>query len=429
MIIMKKKGFTLVELLAVIVILAVILVIALPQMMDTIDDAKEASLISSAKLIAASAETKKATNNTLGINDTITCDDLTKITEDYKNCNIIFDDNGSAYVSIEGAGKFEGKYICSGTRTEAVISDEKCFVEYVSVDEIYDKDNVVSEMLHIGDFVNYDAGTWSQEEISSIQVGPVDRPVSATNSLERPENDYEFGGFRVGTSRNSTTIFPVFPGLGEVAYINNARTNKPIDGWRVYDINEDSGEVILISAGHPELFYQTDVSDAGYSTPYIFSGIIHSSWGETNANKYLRRSWDVYVNEKQGATSAYILTKNDLQSWYSKYINVSGDLWNISNFQKMYSYSRLHNIIDNYSFWYLSSTRASAGPYFVQGDSGRRLRGGNSVALGVRINIILSADAKFSTTRIGTIKLRSEHLDDYGGDQIYNVWDLKTIES
>ena len=34
----KKKGFTLVELLAVIVILAVILVIAVPKIMDTIQN-------------------------------------------------------------------------------------------------------------------------------------------------------------------------------------------------------------------------------------------------------------------------------------------------------------------------------------------------------------------------------------------------------
>lgn len=426
---MSKKGFTLVELLAVIVILAVILVIALPQLLSTIDDARGASLISSAKLIAASAETKKAANNTLGINNTITCDDITKITEDYKNCNIVFDDNGNAQVTIEGAGKFEGKYICAGTKTGAVISDEKCFVEYVSIDEIYDKTNKLPDMLHIGDFVKYDAGKWTQDEIDSIVVGPTDNPVSATNSLDRPQKDYEFGGFTVGTSRNSTTVFPIFEGLGEVAYINNARTNKPIDGWRVYDINEDSGEVTLISAGNPELFYQTDVSDAGYSTPYIFSGIIHSSWGDANANKYLKRSWDVYINEKQGATSAYILTKDDLQAWYSKYVGTSSDLWTIANFQKIYSYPRLHNIIDNYSFWYLSSTKASAGPYFVQGDEGRRLRGGNSVALGVRINIVLSQNAKFSSTRVGTIKLKSDHFDGYGGDQTYNVWDLETLES
>ena len=105
---------------------------------------------------------------------------------------------------------------------------------------------------------------------------------------------------------------------------------------------------------------------------------------------------------------------------------MSGDLWNATNFQKIYQYPRLHNIIDNYSFWWLSSTRAAAGPHFVQGDIERRLRGGNDVTLGIRINVILSKDAKFSKDRVGTIELTSEHLDDYGGNQVYNIWDLKT---
>ncbi len=52
----KKNGFTLVELLAVIVILAVILVIAVPKITDTIKNSKIASFESSAKTIASQAE-------------------------------------------------------------------------------------------------------------------------------------------------------------------------------------------------------------------------------------------------------------------------------------------------------------------------------------------------------------------------------------
>ena len=51
----KKNGFTLVELLAVIVILAIILVIAVPKITDTIKNSKIASFESSAKTIAAQA--------------------------------------------------------------------------------------------------------------------------------------------------------------------------------------------------------------------------------------------------------------------------------------------------------------------------------------------------------------------------------------
>ena len=45
----KGRGFTLVELLAVIVILAVILIIAMPKISDVIKNSKEASLETTAK--------------------------------------------------------------------------------------------------------------------------------------------------------------------------------------------------------------------------------------------------------------------------------------------------------------------------------------------------------------------------------------------
>ena len=124
----KKKGFTLVELLAVIVILAVILVIAVPKIMDTIQNSKEGTLMSSAKLIASQAEKKYVENQVLGINDYIGCDDVVKTTDDYDYCDISFDSDGKANVTIVGKDKFEGMAICGGTKTEASISDN-CYTD------------------------------------------------------------------------------------------------------------------------------------------------------------------------------------------------------------------------------------------------------------------------------------------------------------
>ena len=137
----KKKGFTLVELLAVIVILAVILVIAVPKIMDTIQNSKEGTLMSSAKLIASQAEKKYVENQVLDINDVISCDDVAKTTDDYDYCNISFDSDGKASVTISGNGKFEGMAICGGTKTEASISDncytdEACFAYQVEANEV-----------------------------------------------------------------------------------------------------------------------------------------------------------------------------------------------------------------------------------------------------------------------------------------------------
>ena len=120
----KKDGFTLVELLAVIVILAVILVIAVPSIMNVITESRKGALASSAKLIASSAETAYISNQTLGIEKTIECSDISNYAEeDYKSCDIKFVD-GKAKVTLIGQGKFEGMAVCGGTKEETEVVEE-----------------------------------------------------------------------------------------------------------------------------------------------------------------------------------------------------------------------------------------------------------------------------------------------------------------
>ncbi len=119
----KKKGFTLVELLAVIVILAVILIIAMPKISDVIKNSKESSLETTAKLIASQAEKKYTENQVLDNSSTIKCSDVAKISNaDYESCNITFDSKGNAKVSIVGKGKFEGLEVVDGTKDSAKAS-------------------------------------------------------------------------------------------------------------------------------------------------------------------------------------------------------------------------------------------------------------------------------------------------------------------
>ncbi len=114
----KRNGFTLVELLAVIVILAIILVIAIPQIMKTIDSARLGSFRSTARLLLTQAEKQYLVNSTLGESTTtITgngCNDLAKLSAadyDVANCNISFDSNGNATLKLSGQGKF-ANYSC-----------------------------------------------------------------------------------------------------------------------------------------------------------------------------------------------------------------------------------------------------------------------------------------------------------------------------
>ena len=113
----KKKGFTLVELLAVIVILAVILVIAVPQIMSVIESARKGSIESTAKLIAEGAEREYTNRKILGKDTNIKCSDVSSMnSNDYGTCSISFDNAGKATVKVTGKGKFEG-YTCNGNST------------------------------------------------------------------------------------------------------------------------------------------------------------------------------------------------------------------------------------------------------------------------------------------------------------------------
>jgi len=113
----KKKGFTLVELLAVIVILAVILVIAVPQIMSVIESARKGSIESTAKLIAEGAEREYTNRKILGKDTNIECSDVSSMnSNDYGTCVITFDNTGKATVKVTGKGKFEG-YTCNGNST------------------------------------------------------------------------------------------------------------------------------------------------------------------------------------------------------------------------------------------------------------------------------------------------------------------------
>ena len=110
----NKKGFTLVELLAVIVILAVILVIAIPRILDVIDSSKLSSFESSARMIISDAEKQYAINKVNGIEEEISCENTSKLnSNEYSNCEITIDSEGLASIELTGSGKFEG-LTCTG---------------------------------------------------------------------------------------------------------------------------------------------------------------------------------------------------------------------------------------------------------------------------------------------------------------------------
>ena len=134
----KRNAFTLIELLAVIVILAVILVISIPRILDVIDESKLDSFITSAQIIADSAEKKYVENKLNNIDEVITCENVTKLSkEDYEYCFVKIDNEGNAKVTIKGKGKFKDLAICNGTKTSVELSDTcSTDVKYFAYEEV-----------------------------------------------------------------------------------------------------------------------------------------------------------------------------------------------------------------------------------------------------------------------------------------------------
>ena len=307
---------------------------------------------------------------------------------------------------------------------------------YASPSQIFDSTGTNANALHIGDFIEYDAGTWTQEEINAIQTGEVGNLVTANGSEELPTENYQFGGFKDGTSRNGNVRPSEWSGVtyDYVKEKTSDGTSKDITGWRVFDINDD-GTVTLISAGNPESIYAA--WNEAFQVEYILTGQIDERWDDTMSMNpsmldpseiAIRKNWEVYVNPTQHAQSATPLTMSSLNNWYSKYVEQTESLFDDTEiFQKIYQepYFKYQNIVDNYSFYWLCEAQDQFSN-FVTWVEEREISANCSDAYGIRMLVTLSSDVLISKT--GTKTLTGGNMNTYGGEQTYNVWNIKETE-
>ncbi len=111
---MNKKGFTLVELLAVIVVLAIILAIAVPGISGIIKKTTKSAMGSNAKLILKAADYKRINDDSFDI----TSIDVTKVSsilnlsnKNYESVKITMENN-LPVISIVGKDKWQGLIAC-----------------------------------------------------------------------------------------------------------------------------------------------------------------------------------------------------------------------------------------------------------------------------------------------------------------------------
>ena len=252
----NKKGFTLVELLAVIVILAVILVIAIPRILDVIDSSKLSSFESSARMIISDAEKQYAINKVNGLEEEISCENTSKLNNnEYSNCEITFDSEGLASIELTGSGKFEG-LTCTGNsitltcNTNSVtFTDEACFTfnsetgEITDYDDNCEKDVKIPETIDgvavtsIGNFAFYSNNLTSvtiPSSVTSIGISAFNNnqlPDSKAFIYKRNSNGSEDKTKLVsygGAKRNGVVIPSNVTSIGYRAFQNNSLTSVTI---------------------------------------------------------------------------------------------------------------------------------------------------------------------------------------------------------
>ena len=381
-------------------------------------------------------------------NCTLTTDDITLSVDGDENANTAITKTLSAPTFSENVttGMKEIKYTLTlDNWEEATLQDGKSFFEYSGTvkikikegtitddasslnnangakpSELFDQAGSNADGLHIGDFVNYDAGTWTQDEINSIKTGLKTNLQTANGSTDLPSNGYQFGGFTAESSRN-----------GNAArydnYIKDKSTNSNITGWRVFDIDGDN--VTLISAGNPEYYYHP-ITTYGESGAYISEYILNGSSRFQVIEEYQKRDWSSYVNKKQKAIGAMPFTASKLTDWYSKYMyDTSSPLSEVDRFRVIYyqdRYIKYQNIIDNYNEYMLAEAYDPEWMYSVDIPNTQAIVHTRGESKSIRMLVTLSPDVLFNSQKTGTKTLTGGNMNTYGGDQTYNCWSIAT---
>ena len=143
--------------------------------------------------------------------------------------------------------------------------------------------------IEMGDYVNYDAGIWNK----SVDTNKITSSGGSVSwSKEKSLKQGYFSGFEDGNSRNKNVV-----DLG-----NNDLENY-YDGWKIWDINENTGRITLISAGSPEIYYHQKAKTT------------------ESKNILLNRDYSMYQNEFSTAKNAVnVLTAQQAENWYIKNI-------------------------------------------------------------------------------------------------------------
>ena len=163
----NNKGLTLVEVLAVIVVLSFILLIAVPKVLNVITDAKKGTLETTARMIANSVENKYMEYDITESTEEITCDSVANLNDiDFELCLVKYIDE-TAHITIIGKGRYEGLNVCNATKESATATNEKCVTKF-DLDDWETIIAAVQEAEEKGTPYPYDVGEQRKIDLGSL---------------------------------------------------------------------------------------------------------------------------------------------------------------------------------------------------------------------------------------------------------------------
>ncbi len=180
---MKRKGFTLVELLAVIAILAILVIIALPNVMSLFNEAKKNSFTNELKEIYKTAQNQWMTDS-------------------------MFETNERTYSRVKGSNCPNGLKLSGREELNYIIKVDKAgrVVEYYATDGTYQYTFNGTE-LKIEEITNVDQITnLSVSEIKVLTCNGVSQP-SGTNGLNGTFYAYSLTNISIGDNANNIDIY------------------------------------------------------------------------------------------------------------------------------------------------------------------------------------------------------------------------------
>ena len=299
---MNKKAFTLVELLAVIVILAIVLSIAIPRISSIIESAEKSSFVSSTKLLIRAVQTKLLEDNTFDIT-TINKGNLKSILniddDNYSSISFRYDSSGKIFINVVGTNKWSN-LITYGT---------------------YDNINITDSIVNNGLLVHLDASNTNSYPGSGTNwndlSGNVNKGILTNGAAYNSSNG---GVIRLDGSDdminfgNNSTLYSSYNTSFTQEYLikvlSNAPTNKTIfrvDDWSRISVEISTSRIeFLIGYASPvdQLFYNTTIN---YNQWYHIVVV----WSKLNQQK-------IYLN------GSLVAERTPVISNYSGVVGTSG---------------------------------------------------------------------------------------------------------